>query len=121
MGEAEWLKTDSVIRIHSDFYFYGEAASAILAESIAKDIADHWNAPAATVVLKNSLYSIEFVIRGFYEKDLVPETVWYNTNPRNNYFRIEEVSSVLMCCSSGIIYKIVQFEISGIALNAIHE
>ena len=40
MGEAEWLKTDSVIRIHSDFYFYGEAASVTLAESIAKDIAN---------------------------------------------------------------------------------
>ena len=82
MGEAEWLKSDSVIRIHSDFYFYGEAASAALAESIANDIANHWNEPAATVVLKNSLYNIEFIIRGFYEKDLMPETVWFNTNPQ---------------------------------------
>jgi hypothetical protein len=47
---------------------------------LQKNIADHWNEPAATVVLKNSFYSIEFIIRGFYEKDLVPETVWYNTN-----------------------------------------
>jgi len=33
-----------------------------------------------------------FDIEGFYEPALLPETVWYNTNPRNNYFRIEEFS-----------------------------
>ena len=87
MGEAEWLKNESVIRIHSDFYFYGEAASDSMAVSIANDIANHWNEPGCTCVLKNSFHRIEFFIRGFYEKDLTPETVWYNTNPRNNYFQ----------------------------------
>jgi len=43
MGEAEWNKSESVIRIRSDFYFYGDAASAELAEVIALDIASHWN------------------------------------------------------------------------------
>ena len=35
MGEAEWIKSESIIRIHSDFYFYGDAASPELAETIA--------------------------------------------------------------------------------------
>ena len=45
MGEAEWIKSESKIRIHSDFYFYGDAASPELAETIATDIANHWNEP----------------------------------------------------------------------------
>ncbi|MEJ0083841.1 MAG: hypothetical protein WDM78_23510 [Puia sp.] len=107
-----------MIRIHSDFYFYGEAASAILAESIAKDIAGHWNEPAATVVLKNSLYSIEFIIRGFFEKDLTPETVWYNINPRNNYFRIEEVSPVHVSFVDGIQCNTGYFKLDNLINNS---
>jgi hypothetical protein len=118
MGEAEWLKTDSVIRIHSDFYFYGDAASASIAESIATDIANHWNEPAATVVLKNSFHSIEFIIRGFYEKDLAPETVWYNTNPRNNYFRIEEVSPVHVSFVDGIQCNTGYFKLDNLINNS---
>ena len=31
-----------------------------------------------------------FDINGVYENDLTPEMIFENTNPRNNYFRIEE-------------------------------
>jgi hypothetical protein len=94
MGEAEWLKNESKIRIRSDFYFYGDLASQELADSVAKDMATHWNEPLGMVFIKNMPVEVEFIIRGFYEKDLPPETVWFNTNPRNNYFRIEEISPV---------------------------
>jgi len=118
MGEAEWLKSKSVIRIHSDFYFYGEAASAALAESIATDISNHWNEPAATIEFKNSLYYIEFIIRGFYEKDLMPETVWFNANPRNNYFRIEEVSPVHVSFVDGIRCNTGYFKLDNLINNS---
>jgi hypothetical protein len=107
MGEAEWLKDKSKIRIHSDFYFYGDAASQSLAEAIAMDIANHWNEPGGQIYIKKLRYDIEFVIRGFHEKDMSPETVWFNINPRNNYFRIEDVSPVHVsfvdgiCCNTG--------------------
>ena len=94
MGEVEWLKSELKIRIHSDFYFYGDAASEELANNIAADIASHWNQPEGVTTIRNTFYSVEFIIRGFYEKQLLPETVWFNTDPRNNYFRIEEVSPV---------------------------
>jgi hypothetical protein len=94
MGEVEWIKSESGIRIRSDFYFYGNAASKTLAEAIAYDISNHWNEPQGFVVIKNISYSVEFIIQGFFEKDLPPENVWFNTNPKNNYFRIEEVSPV---------------------------
>ncbi|HEY4965325.1 MAG TPA: peptidase M10 [Puia sp.] len=102
MGEAEWIVSESVIRIHSNFYFYGDAASSDLAETITADMARHWNEPEGWIMLKNILLRIEFMIRGFYEKDLSPETVWFNTDPRNNYFRIEEVSPVHVSFVDGI-------------------
>jgi hypothetical protein len=89
MGEAELLKQDGLLIIHSVFFFYGDAASHDLAHKIALDISDHWNEPAATVTIRHALYSVKFNIEGFYTPDLNPESVWYNDNPRFNYFRIE--------------------------------
>ena len=57
---------------------------------MAKDIADHWNEPKGKVVVKRTQYLVSFDIKGVYEKHLVPEMIYENTNPRNNYFRIEE-------------------------------
>jgi hypothetical protein len=118
MGEAEWLKSESEILIRSDFYFYGEAASKSLAETIAKDISDHWNQPLGFVVIKNIRYSVEFIIQGFYEKDLPPEIVWFNTNPRNNYFRIEEVSPVHVSFVDGIKSNTGYFKLDNLFNNS---
>ena len=63
MGEAEWIKSESRIIIHSDFYFYGEAATRELAEIIATDIANHWNEPEGIILLKNIPHYVEFIIR----------------------------------------------------------
>ena len=52
-----------------------------LAETIAADMASHWNEPEGWVMLKNIPLRIEFIVRGFYEKDMAPETVWFNTDP----------------------------------------
>jgi len=118
MGEAEWIKSESVIRIHSDFYFYGDVASPALAETIAADMAGHWNEPEAWVILKNVPLRIEFIIRGFYEKELAPETVWFNTNPRNNYFRIEEVSPAHVSFVDGIPSNTGYFKLDNLLNNS---
>jgi hypothetical protein len=118
MGEAEWLKTKSKIRIYSDFYFYGEAASILIAESVAADIAQHWNEPSGIVLMKNLPYSVEFIIRGFYEKDLPPENVWFNTDPRNNYFRIEEISPVHVSFVDGIHCNTGYFKLDNLLHNS---
>jgi hypothetical protein len=102
MGEAEWLKKELKIRVYSDFYFYGSAATEDLSRAIASDIAVHWNQPSGIAYFKNIPHSVEFHIRGFYEKELSAETVWFNTHPRNNYFRIEEVSPVHVSFVDGI-------------------
>jgi len=118
MGEAEWLKKDALVRIYSDFYFYGNAASKELAESIASDIANHWNEPAGIVKLKYRSYRIEFLIRGFYTPDLVPEKVWFNTDPRNNYFRIEEISPVHVSFVDGINCNTGYFKLDNLKDNS---
>jgi hypothetical protein len=118
MGEAEWLKSESGVRIYSDFYFYGDAASQELADNIAADIANHWNQPAGIAIIKQIPYSVEFIIRGFYEKDLIPEIVWFNTNPRNNYFRIEEFSPVHVSFVDGIKCNTGYFKLDNLLNNS---
>ena len=46
MGEAEWIKSESLVRIHSDFYFYGDAVTSALAENIAADICLLYTSPS---------------------------------------------------------------------------
>jgi len=118
MGEAEWLKTESTIRIHSNFYFYGDAGSQELAGTIAADIANHWNEPGGNVMMKHIPHAVVFVIRGFYEKDLPPETVWFNTDPRNNYFRIEEISPVHVSFVDGINCNTGYFKLDNLLHNS---
>jgi hypothetical protein len=93
MGEVELNKSSGQLIIHSDFFFYGDASGSDLSEQIAKDIADHWNEAAGKVFIRRSSYQVIFDIHGFHVPDLLPETVWYNTNPRFNYFRIEDFSN----------------------------
>ncbi len=92
MGEAELIKSSHRLIIHSVFYFYGDAASQDLSISIAKDIANHWNEPEGKVLIKKESFSVLFDIEGIYAPGMQPETIWYNTNPRFNFFRIEEFS-----------------------------
>jgi hypothetical protein len=90
MGEAELNKSLSLLTIHSTFLFYGEAATQELATKIAEDISACWNQPQAPVSIKNDVYTLRFNIEGIYSPDLDPEKVWYNDQPRLNFFRIEE-------------------------------
>lgn len=118
MGEAEWLKTESKILIHSDFYFYGDAATPELSEIIANDISNHWNLPSGIVYIKHLPYRVEFIIRGLFIKELNPEIIWFNTNPRNNYFRIEEISPVHVSFVDGIHCNTGYFKLDNLSHNS---
>jgi hypothetical protein len=90
MGEAELIAGPQLIVIRSVFHFYGDASTESLAELIAGQISEHWNAPQAQVKIKGSNYRVQFEITGKHQPVLKPEEVWYNDIPVNNYFRIEE-------------------------------
>jgi hypothetical protein len=93
MGEAELLMGARELIIRSTLCFYGGAAERSLALQIAEDIGSAWNAPAGRVKIRGEFYSIRFDIEGRYMPDLQPAAVWHNTDPRLNFFRIEEYSS----------------------------
>ncbi|MEO9021047.1 MAG: peptidase M10 [Ginsengibacter sp.] len=90
MGEVELQTDNNLLTIRATIYFYGNAADPALSEQIAKDIADHWNEPKGKVIIKRNLYNVLFDIKGIYESLLTPEMIFENTDPHNNYFRVEE-------------------------------
>ena len=92
MGEAELYTSEHELIIRSTLCFYGGGADQSLAISIADDIATAWNEPAAKVRIRGEFYTVRFHIEGFYKPDLQPAAVWHNTDPRLNFFRIEEYS-----------------------------
>jgi hypothetical protein len=118
MGEAEHIKQTHQLIIHSDFYFYGDAASAELSAQIAKDIGHHWNEPEAKVKYSGDWLDVRFDIQGFYMPDLEPETVWYNSGPRNNYFRVEEYSMNHISFVDGIKSNTGYFKLDNLVNNS---
>jgi hypothetical protein len=93
MGEADLHQQQNQLIVHATLFFYGNAASSALSEQIAADIANHWNESKGTVKINGNYYKVYFNIEGFYEPNLTPLMVFENTNPRNNYFRIEEFAN----------------------------
>jgi hypothetical protein len=92
MGEAELHMPSHRLIIRSVFHFYGEGASLALSIDIADDIARHWNEPNAGIRIRREWYEVHFEIEGIYTPDLHPAAVWHNTDPKFNFFRIEEFS-----------------------------
>lgn len=95
MGEAELLPGRNLLIIHAVIIIYGDAANETLADSIAADIERFWNDAGGKVALRDGwfskrIYDVRFDITGRYEKALTAQTVFENTDPRNNYFRVEE-------------------------------
>ncbi len=98
MGEAELQRDRNLLIIHAELIFYGDAATGELSMQIAKDVEDHWNQPGASVQIRSGWFSkkryqVRFDIGGIHQPALTPEEVFTNTNPRNNYFRIEEYAN----------------------------
>lgn len=69
---------------------YGGAADSVLTERIREEIETLWNEPEALITLKGRELAIAFRITSAHIPDLDPLDVISNTDPRNNYFRIEE-------------------------------
>ncbi|HEY8971659.1 MAG TPA: peptidase M10, partial [Puia sp.] len=92
MGEVELYTSNHRLVIRSTIFFYGEAADQSFAIQVADEIAFSWNEPRSMVRVRKEWYEVQFDVEGIYTPDLAPATVWHNTNPRYNYFRIEEFS-----------------------------
>ena len=93
MGEAEIIKHKKQLIIHAVIFIYGDAASDDMAKFIAADIAHFWNEANGKINIKNQQLDVFFNIEGIWSKCLTPTMIYENTNPRNNYFRVEEYAS----------------------------
>ena len=93
MGEAELIKHNNQLIIHAVIFIYGDAASDDIAKFVAADIAHFWNDARGKASIKKQIVDVRFNITGVWDPQLIPETIYENTDPRNNYFRIEEYAS----------------------------
>jgi len=89
MGEAE-ITMNNIITIHSHIITYGSAANDLLTERIRAEIETMWNEPKGTVNLNGFPFQIIFRITAELKKEISELEVLQNTDPRINYFRIEE-------------------------------
>ncbi|HEX2684077.1 MAG TPA: peptidase M10 [Ferruginibacter sp.] len=95
MGEAELQPNNNLLVIHAVINIYGDAANEDLAYRIAKDIEEFWNAAEGKVSIRDGffskkIYRVLFKIDGRFLQAPDPQVIFENTNPRNNYFRVEE-------------------------------
>ncbi len=88
MGSVELSAGE--ITIVSHIVIYGSAASEELAESIRTEIESMWNEPTVFLHIEGPSRKVRFRITSSFSPHLTPFDVVANTDPRNNYFRIEE-------------------------------
>ena len=118
MGIAELKEHQKQLIIHAKLFFYGDAAAPEISNAVAKDIADHWNEPQASISLKGNLYFVIFNIEGQYAPALLPQDVYENDNALNNYFRIEEYAEGNISFVDGIGSNTGYFKLDNLLNNS---
>ena len=123
MGEAELQPHSNQLVIHASIIIYGDAANDILAKQIAKDIQDHWNEADGKVQITKGwftkkTYNVKFNMEGRFDIGLTPQIVFENSNPRNNYFRIEEYASGNISFVDGIYSNTGYFKLENLLDNS---
>jgi hypothetical protein len=93
------LKT---LLLQSDIYLYGEGISEIYRKEIEEEIETLWNEPNGIVIIKKEPYQLRFKIQSFLAPDLKQEMVFENSNPKNNYIRIEATSNINISFVDGL-------------------
>ncbi|MEP6684524.1 MAG: peptidase M10 [Parafilimonas sp.] len=93
MGEAEINIDKRRITIYSHIITYGDAADEAVTESIRAEIETMWNEPKGTIQIKGNSFFVSFQITAALNNSIDEMEILSNTNPHNNYFRIEEYAN----------------------------
>lgn len=88
MGIIEHISHQLILSSH--IITYGHAADDLVTGLIRDEIETMWNEPRATIRIGNESLPLIFRITATCNTSLQPEEIFANTDPRNNYFRIEE-------------------------------
>ena len=84
----ELAGTHCIIRSH--IITYGNAATPGITEQVRAEIESMWNEPAGRMEKSGNNYTVLFHITASFEPHITDIDLYSNTDPRNNYFRIEE-------------------------------
>jgi len=76
--------------VYSHLVTYGNAADPATTELIRDEIETLWNEPASIINYKGISHTVRFQVTAAFEPGISALTIYQNTDPRNNYFRIEE-------------------------------
>jgi hypothetical protein len=118
MGIAEINNNTNTLTIDAMLYFYGNAANDALSYEIAKDIYAHWNIADGYVTINNRRYKFILSAVGIYAPNLTQADVNANTNPLNNYFRIEENASGNISFVDGVGSNTGYFQLDNLLNNS---
>lgn len=102
MGEIEVLSSEKIIKIHSDIILYGDLATEDLTKQFCEEIETLWNEVEGSIEYDNDTYLVQFSIKPIFNPNLEVLDVSYNTNPRNNYFRVEDYSPLNISWVDGL-------------------
>lgn len=90
MGIAEFDTLENTLIISSHIVTYGNAATSDITNQVRDEIETMWNEPNGIIYYKQRSVRVLFSISASYQPGIEPEEVLTNTDPRNNYFRIEK-------------------------------
>jgi hypothetical protein len=90
MGEVEIDTLNNTVTISSHIITYGDAADESITTSIREEIETMWNEPGGIITLGRTPFLVMFRVTATLYANVDMIEVYSNTNPRNNYFRIEE-------------------------------
>ncbi len=118
MGIAEINNDTNTITIKANLFFYGNAATDALSKQIADDINLFWNIIDGHTMIGARGYGFILNATGFYAPTLSQKDVIENTNPLNNYFRIEEYSKIDISFVDGINSNTGYFKLQNLINNS---
>jgi hypothetical protein len=118
MGIAEINNNTNTICIKANLFFYGNAANDALSKQIADDINLFWNIIDGHAMIGGRGYGFILNTTGFYEANLSQKDVIENTNPLNNFFRIEEKASGNISFVDGVGSNTGYFQLDNLLNNS---
>ena len=90
MGEAYVEASTRQLIIRSNLLIYGNCATDELAAQLRDEVETMWNEAQGRIILDNESYIVQFKITAEAKPSITELEVLQNTDPRNNYFRVEE-------------------------------
>jgi len=90
MGSAELDISHLQLIIHSHIITYGNAATPEITEQMRDEIETMWDEPEVSLEFNGLVFIVIFRITSSSQPNIQPIEIYQNTNPGNNYFRVEE-------------------------------